>query len=37
MKLGQEEIVMIVDDENNIRNCAHEAIGADAAIAAQVI
>jgi len=37
MQLGQEEIVMIVDDENNIRYCAREAIEADAAIAAQVI
>ena len=37
MQLGQEEVVMIVDGENNIINCAHEAIEADAAIAAQVI
>ena len=37
MQLGQEEVVMIVDGENNIINCAHEAIEADNAIAAQVI
>ena len=37
MQLGQEEVVMIVDGENNIINCAHESIEADAAIAAQVI
>jgi hypothetical protein len=36
MQSGQEEVIMIVDNENNIINCAHEAIEADGAIAAQV-
>ena len=36
MQSGQELVIMIVDGEHNLIDCAHEVIKADGAIAAQV-